>query len=144
MKFESDVFQMWLSTTTNTLNAIVKFFCLVKWLFSQRPRISLAMSYSSFFLQIYSFYVPWTWLIIPFFCNTQSCMLKLASRCANQVFIKSWWLVNSKLNIFLLLTDWSGDFQPLKTIEHWAKPPTLKNFSWFLEKIAIFIAFEKP
>ena len=30
MKFESDVFQIWLLTTINTLNAIVKFFSFVK------------------------------------------------------------------------------------------------------------------
>ena len=30
MKFESDVFQIWLSTTINLLNAIVKFFSSVK------------------------------------------------------------------------------------------------------------------
>ena len=47
MEFESDVFQMWLSTTKNTLNAIVKFFSSVSWILSRSPRISLLMSYSS-------------------------------------------------------------------------------------------------
>ena len=61
-EFESNVFQIWLSTTIHTLYASVKFFNSVKFLnlveiLSRSPRISLAMSYSSFFLNCSCFFV---------------------------------------------------------------------------------------
>ena len=48
MIFESRVFQIWLSTTINTLHAVVKFFSSVKLDTFAKSPLSLAMSHSSY------------------------------------------------------------------------------------------------